>query len=130
MKIRGIPEVETFEQWQRKGLDFHSVVADPLFVDTEHDNYMLKENNEKAIEKAVENVANKRPKAKENSMDEGALAAFMQLTENAMKREAQEEQQKTNMKENTTFMRLGIADFAIGIGIGAIAGLIVSSFMR
>lgn len=45
MKITGIPEVETFEQWQRKGLDFHSVVADPLFVDPEHDNYMLKENS-------------------------------------------------------------------------------------
>ncbi|MCL5019946.1 MAG: right-handed parallel beta-helix repeat-containing protein, partial [Patescibacteria group bacterium] len=45
MLVQGIREVPTFEQWQRKGFDFHSVVADPLFVDPEHDNYTLKENS-------------------------------------------------------------------------------------
>jgi hypothetical protein len=31
-----------FEEWQAKGVDRHSVVADPLFVDPEHDDFRLK----------------------------------------------------------------------------------------
>lgn len=45
MLVQGIPEVSTFEHWQKKGFDFHSITADPLFVDPEHDNYTLKENS-------------------------------------------------------------------------------------
>ena len=46
MLIDTLPEMKTFREWQRKmGHDFHSVVADPLFVDPEHDNYTLRENS-------------------------------------------------------------------------------------
>ncbi len=33
---------ETFEDWQNLGFDTHSIVADPLFVDPENDDYSLK----------------------------------------------------------------------------------------
>lgn len=42
IKGRGIPEVESPGDWQRLGFDFHSIYADPLFVDPEHDDYTLK----------------------------------------------------------------------------------------
>jgi hypothetical protein len=29
-------------QWRREGYDEHSLVADPMFVDPEHDDYRLK----------------------------------------------------------------------------------------
>jgi hypothetical protein len=32
----------TFEEWQKRGNDAHSLVADPLFVDPEHGNFKLK----------------------------------------------------------------------------------------
>ena len=32
----------TFDQWRAKGLDVHSVAADPLFVDAKHGNYALR----------------------------------------------------------------------------------------
>jgi len=38
----GMPGAESFAQWQEKGFDTHSVVADPLFVDPENDDYSLK----------------------------------------------------------------------------------------
>ncbi len=40
--IRGLPGVETFEDWQELGFDQHSIVADPLFVDPENDDYTLR----------------------------------------------------------------------------------------
>ncbi len=33
---------ETFEDWQNLGFDTHSIVADPLFVDPENDDYSLR----------------------------------------------------------------------------------------
>lgn len=40
--ITGLPDVSTYEEWQASGFDKHSVVADPLFVDPENDDYSLK----------------------------------------------------------------------------------------
>ncbi len=40
--IKGLPEVDSFEDWQKKGFDKHSVIADPLFVDPKNDDYSLK----------------------------------------------------------------------------------------
>lgn len=39
---RVIQDAESFFEWQKWGFDFHSIITDPLFVDAEHDNYMLK----------------------------------------------------------------------------------------
>lgn len=39
---RGAPGHDSFDEWQAKGFDTHSVVDDPLFVDPENDNYSLK----------------------------------------------------------------------------------------
>jgi hypothetical protein len=33
---------QTFEQWRQQGYGQHSIVADPRFVDPEHDNYSLR----------------------------------------------------------------------------------------
>jgi hypothetical protein len=38
----GAPGLDSIEEWQKHGLDTHSVVADPLFVDPENDDYSLK----------------------------------------------------------------------------------------
>ena len=38
-------DIKEFKDWQRKGYEFHSVVADPLFVDPEHDDYRLQKNS-------------------------------------------------------------------------------------
>lgn len=38
----GAPGLDSFEDWQKSGLDTHSVVADPMFVDPENDDYSLK----------------------------------------------------------------------------------------
>ena len=32
----------SFEQWKKKGLDTHSIIADPLFVDPDHGDFTLK----------------------------------------------------------------------------------------
>lgn len=40
--IRGLPGVKTFEDWQERGFDTHSIFADPLFVDPENDDYTLR----------------------------------------------------------------------------------------
>lgn len=38
----GAPGLDSFEEWQKNGLDTHSVVADPMFVDPANDDYSLK----------------------------------------------------------------------------------------
>ena len=43
--IQGLPDVESFEQWQKRGLDTHSIVADPLFVDPASGDYSLQPNS-------------------------------------------------------------------------------------
>ena len=40
--ITGVTGVKDLKDWKRKGLDMHSVVADPLFVDPTNDDYSLK----------------------------------------------------------------------------------------
>ncbi|MFC1739324.1 right-handed parallel beta-helix repeat-containing protein [Planctomycetota bacterium] len=40
--IGGLPGVTTFQDWQKRGFDTHSVIADPMFVDPENDNYSLR----------------------------------------------------------------------------------------
>ena len=41
--IGGLPGVTTFQDWQNRGFDTHSIVADPLFVDPKNDNYSLRD---------------------------------------------------------------------------------------
>ncbi|MBT7165590.1 MAG: right-handed parallel beta-helix repeat-containing protein, partial [Victivallales bacterium] len=43
--MKNTPGSLTWEQWQLKGFDTHSVVADPLFVDPANDDYRLKPNS-------------------------------------------------------------------------------------
>ena len=38
----GAPGLDSFDEWQGRGLDAHSIVADPLFADPEHDDYSLR----------------------------------------------------------------------------------------
>ena len=40
--IRGLPDVETFDDWQERGFEASSIIADPLFVDPENDDYSLR----------------------------------------------------------------------------------------
>ncbi|MBT3379993.1 MAG: right-handed parallel beta-helix repeat-containing protein [Lentisphaerae bacterium] len=40
--MKDTPSTLSWEQWQEKGFDTHSVVGDPLFVDPANDNYRLK----------------------------------------------------------------------------------------
>jgi len=39
MRVRGIA---SFAEWQQRGFDRHSIIADPLFVDPGHDDYALR----------------------------------------------------------------------------------------
>ncbi len=39
---RGAPGYDSFAEWQERGLDTHSVVADPMFADPGNDDYSLK----------------------------------------------------------------------------------------
>ena len=38
----GAPGLDSLEEWQERGLDTHSIAADPLFVDPANDDYSLK----------------------------------------------------------------------------------------
>jgi hypothetical protein len=40
--IKGLPGVQSFADWRKRGLDTNSITADPLFVDLEKDDYSLK----------------------------------------------------------------------------------------
>ena len=40
--IKGLPGVQSFADWKQRGLDAHSITADPLFVDLKNDDYSLK----------------------------------------------------------------------------------------
>jgi hypothetical protein len=42
MVIEHLPGVEDYDAWRGRGYEAHSVVADPLFVDWDHDNYALR----------------------------------------------------------------------------------------
>ena len=37
-KFKAVP----FDEWRKMGFDTHSIIADPLFVDAEQDDYRLK----------------------------------------------------------------------------------------
>jgi len=41
VSLREAELADEWESWQAAGLDRHSVVADPLFIDPQHDNYRL-----------------------------------------------------------------------------------------
>jgi hypothetical protein len=43
--MKDTPSRLTWEQWQEKGFDTHSIAADPLFVDAAHGDYRLKPNS-------------------------------------------------------------------------------------
>ncbi len=40
--ITGLPKIYSLTDWQKLGLDKHTIAADPLFVDLAHDNYALR----------------------------------------------------------------------------------------
>ena len=40
--IRGLQGINSFKDWQAKGFDKNSIIADPMFVDPANDNYSLK----------------------------------------------------------------------------------------
>jgi hypothetical protein len=40
--IKGLPGVQSFADWRKRGFDEHSITADPLFVDLENNDYSLK----------------------------------------------------------------------------------------
>jgi len=42
INLPGVPREQQWAEWQKRGSDTHSVVADPLFVDAEHDDYRLR----------------------------------------------------------------------------------------
>jgi hypothetical protein len=40
--VKGLPGVQSFAEWRARGLDEHTITADPLFVDLENDDYSLR----------------------------------------------------------------------------------------
>jgi hypothetical protein len=42
INLPGVPPAKQWEEWQKQGSDQHSVIADPLFVDPDKDDYRLK----------------------------------------------------------------------------------------
>ncbi|MBR0191498.1 MAG: right-handed parallel beta-helix repeat-containing protein [Thermoguttaceae bacterium] len=42
LEIQEVEMLDSWKSWQDEGADVHSVIADPLFVDPEHENYTLK----------------------------------------------------------------------------------------
>ena len=42
LTIEGLSGVDSFEDWQKRGFDTHSIAADPLFMDAANDDYSLK----------------------------------------------------------------------------------------
>ena len=40
--IQALPGINSYEDWQKRGFDMHSIIADPLFVDPENDDYSLR----------------------------------------------------------------------------------------
>ncbi len=40
--IQGLPKVQSFADWRKRGLDEHTITADPLFVDLANHDYSLK----------------------------------------------------------------------------------------
>ena len=40
--IQALPGTNSYEDWQNRGFDMHSIIADPLFVDPENDDYSLR----------------------------------------------------------------------------------------
>ena len=43
--IWGLPGVDYFVDWKKRGFDKHSIVADPQFVNSQIDDYSLKRNS-------------------------------------------------------------------------------------
>jgi hypothetical protein len=41
-EVSGVGDIMSFEQWQQKGFDVHSLVADPMFVDAKHGDFRVK----------------------------------------------------------------------------------------
>jgi len=42
LENKNVPKQFSFAEWQKMGFDEHSIIADPLFVDPENDDYRLK----------------------------------------------------------------------------------------
>jgi hypothetical protein len=40
--IKGLPGVQSFADWRARGLDAHTITADPLFMDLAQDDYSLR----------------------------------------------------------------------------------------
>jgi hypothetical protein len=40
--IKGLPDVQSFADWKKTGMDANSITADPMFVDLANDDYSLK----------------------------------------------------------------------------------------
>lgn len=43
--IKGLPGTQSFNEWRERGLDTHTITADPLFADLAHDDFTLRPNS-------------------------------------------------------------------------------------